>query len=348
VFFRTEAFRVAAILESKRVVPNSVVRIEQWPKWRQLLRRPPEGAKQRTAAWHEIQSLWTSRDTNSVEWPGLRRPGIFWSSVVPVSLLGGSRVNETLRLLGPRQGQRRDVECPDGAFFGEQAVDEFDFDCREIEGILQSKSEQRFFESVPAFGACYAEEIGAPINQTGLNTMLEHKESRLRLKRGGSFPVAIDLWDGRLFLCNSGGSHHFAGASYIAAELDIAVPLRSRLRLTYVRPQAVNWLREQFHILAVPESLASGLAYYSRQLMGSCFRFQVPAHVQAGSKILLLPRTAEASRDVTDLLVTRGARDLSVWFADLLIAQERVRVALSSRFHSRIDMRPLLHGLGAT
>ena len=47
---------------------------------------------------------------------------------------------------------------------------------------------------------------------------------------------------------NDGGSHHFAGAAFIARSIGVPVPLSSALEVYALNAEAVQWLTSNFAI----------------------------------------------------------------------------------------------------
>jgi hypothetical protein len=58
-------------------------------------------------------------------------------------------------------------------------------------------------------------------------------------------------WDGRICLINSGGSHHFATAHYLAGVARLPVELTGMLKGYQLNPAAINALTEQFELFAI-------------------------------------------------------------------------------------------------
>ena len=103
--------------------------------------------------------------------------------------------------------------CPVGSIADVRNVTDFAFDITEIDGISNSKSEHRYFASVKDFGRDFSTYKKASVDEAGLQQMLDHREVRIVQPRTTD-RVGMRLWDGRLFLYNAGGSHHFAGCIY--------------------------------------------------------------------------------------------------------------------------------------
>lgn len=92
-------------------------------------------------------------------------------------------------------------------------------DIQQVHGFSASKSDRTKFRSMDEMVECNSREMIAEVSHEALARNLAHDE--IRITRSGTDDFfQHHQWDGRLFLMNSGGSHHFAAAKYIAARLD--------------------------------------------------------------------------------------------------------------------------------
>jgi len=170
-------------------------------------------------AWHE----WGERP--ALHWPR-RRPGT---------------------LPGWRYAAGRYASCqihrPELERFGTCEV-EADWTCeiQSVEGLAASKSELTHFGSLDAMVLANSREMINEISNDHLAKSLAHDEIRILHCERTSDHFARHSWDGRVFLVNSGGSHHFAAARYLASRLGHRVTLRGTLRTYGVDAQAVGAL----------------------------------------------------------------------------------------------------------
>lgn len=126
-------------------------------------------------------------------------------------------------------------------------------------------------------------------------------------------------WDGRLFLINSGGSHHFAAARYIAARIGKPVPLKGKLYTYSIDPLAVDGLRRDFDMYAIsdtPEVFCDFLeAMKSVKAPYYWHRLPTP-HDHA--QIILLPKNDKRSMRVSNVLRVTGLFDVGEYLFGLV------------------------------
>lgn len=322
--------------------PACVLQKRAWPAWRRWFDRPPAPARARVDAWAELtQSLDRWEDLSVPFWPDAIGQGIFGDSITRVDFLDAFASDVPLTLEGrvaTMGGLRRvPLTCPHGRLALAAKVQEFDFDITEVQAIAASKSSDRFFESVRSFGQDFVQFKATPVDAEGLATMLAHGEVRL-VHGTGADAVSLRLWDGRLVLKNDGGSHHFAGAAYIAESIGARVPLRAPLTIATLNERAVAWLVTDFVPLAVPDRTALHLMGNLARLIGACYELRVPDVVCTDARVLLLPGGQPGSAAAVDVLLAAGAVPLTPWFEDLLARQARHRRLHSARFGARIAL----------
>lgn len=150
-------------------------------------------------------------------------------------------------------------------------VEDWGCDITDVQGFAGSKSELRNFTSTDQMVETNSPDMIESISPAKLAENLAHREIRIIHAPGIDYFQRY-AWDGRLFLINSGGSHHFAAAKYIAARLPQAVALRGKLVTTrspvaYARANAV-WC---FRLLAaaIRRLTSSGLRI-TGSLRGKC------------------------------------------------------------------------------
>lgn len=132
-----------------------------------------------------------------------------------------------------------------------EIIDNWECDIQDVTGLGASKSNLNNFHSLDDMVETNSREMITPLTECKLHQNLGHKEIRIMHQHPSSDFFARYLWDGRVFLINSGGSHHFAAARYIAARIGVSVPLRGKLRTYFIDPQAVTTLRRDFDIYAM-------------------------------------------------------------------------------------------------
>lgn len=317
-------------------LPSAVLRESGWPTWRRWLSSPDPKALARIRAWRNLQRAVDSGPAGvAPSQPWRAAVGIFGESRVPWEHLNG---------LGDAaifQGKLRDPSgrisratctCPFGNLVLVDALDDFECDISDVEGISASKSASILFEDVQEFGRYFNEYKQATLDEHGLDVMLRHQEIRI-IHRPGIDSFHLSTWDGRLFLGNHGGSHHFAGASYIAQRIGRSVPVRGRLHIRRLNVAAWQWLLDKFHVLFTCAEALRWVAADAAEVVDEFYVLDLPPRVGDG-RLLLIPREHEASAALSDLLCERAARDVSHELHALLATQDEVRVGLAERWPS--------------
>ncbi len=114
-------------------------------------------------------------------------------------------------------------------------------DIRDIEGLSSSKSKLEKYPTLDDFAVRGTTEFLDDISEENLNKMLDYSEMRIINNPNTSDHFIQHQWDGRIFLVNSGGSHHFAAARYIAKKLKKEVAITGRLeRYTFNQPLIIR------------------------------------------------------------------------------------------------------------
>lgn len=311
-----------------------------WPWWRRRLNRPPEAARLHIEAWTALCKQLNSRWRSPVpEWPKPVGEGIFGDSIIRVDFLDSFRSVVPLQIEGRlwdgRQLRRVVEACPYGRLTTRDNIVPFDFDVVEIDGIGASKSSGQFFPTVHEFGRDFAGYKRATIDHQGLVNMLAHGEVRI-VHGSGSDSVGLRLWDGRLFLYNAGGSHHFAAAAYIARMIGAKVPLHASLEILTLNEAAVNWLLAKFVPLAVATRDSCGFFVPVAKLLGACYELNVSGVLCEDARLLLIPASEAASVAVVDAFADAGFHSLTPWFRALLALQARHRRECVRRFGDRL------------
>jgi hypothetical protein len=162
-----------------------------------------------------------------------------------------------------------------------------------------------------------------------LHELLGHREIRIIHHPDTSDGFARFLWDSdRVFLMNSGGSHHFAAARYVAGRLSEPVAL-SGVMMTYTLNEAfIRELLRDFEILLLPDRI---IYPAFRNLMR---KFQASFAVRPlprprrhdGVDMIFLPRANARSVKVAAALRNSGISDCSGYFEGVLRRQALCRI----------------------
>ncbi|WP_429555043.1 DUF6685 family protein [Paraburkholderia sp. MM5477-R1] len=231
------------------------------------------------------------------------------------------------------------LTCPAGSIANARKVADFAFDITDIDGIGSSKSQDRYFASVKDFGLDFSSYKKTSVDEAGLQRMLKHREVRI-VQPQTTDRVGVRLWDGRLFLYNAGGSHHFAGAAYIAAQLRRSVPLRARLEVIELNEGVIDWLLSLFIPFSVPKGIALKLRQLCATVLGGAYTLRIPDIVATSTAVLLLPAESNSIAAVSDLLLKAGIQNVRPWFESLVAQQRSNLPVLQQRFPAAFSTVP--------
>lgn len=141
--------------------------------------------------------------------------------------------------------------CPAlGSLVRHTVVDAWTCDLQDVHGFAASKSNLEKFRSTDEMVLTNSEEMITDVSAEGLRNNLAHNEIGL-LREKPSDWFQVTQWDKRMFVVNSGGSHHLAAAKYIAARINAPVTLRAPLHYYSIDPDAVALLRGDYDIYLV-------------------------------------------------------------------------------------------------
>lgn len=215
------------------------------------------------------------------------------------------------------------VHRPEFEHFGRCAVtDLWQCDIQTVVGLAASKSELRNFVSLDDMVEANSRKMIDEISDAALQRNLAHDEIRILHRESNSDHFARHLWDGRVFLINSGGSHHFAAARYIAARLGRSVPLRGALRTYSLDPEAVLGLRRDFELFAVSDdAVASNGFHDAMRAFKASYLWQHLPRPHDTARAVLLPRSEARSAKIAQVLREAGMFDLGAFLGRLVEKQ---------------------------
>lgn len=329
--------------------PGLVLQRENWPWWRRYFNRPPYDARVRMYNWSELKRICEKKDRlHKPRWPTAIGEGIFHGSARYLDFFN-SYDSDNLVMVGLRRGEselhrpahgycdRRVIKCPHGQMTTQTEVASMDLDLTEVEGISASESQDRYFKDIYAFGEDFTHYKKMEPDEDGLARMLDHTKANNEDKNG-CFSLGIRTWDGRLFLQNGGGSHHFAGAHYIAKKIGAKCPIRAKLTVRQLNVPAIEWLISNFKLIPVLERQASDVLGHLAHLVEECYEMKVTGHVCPGTSLLLIPAGHAATGLVMETLEKAGLRHVNNWFAAMIELEKSNWRPLSRRFGSRVKL----------
>lgn len=311
--------------------PAPLLARKTWSWWRKLLMRPPANVRERFELWGYLLDL--KKGTKKKPRLSVGKSKIFgdsrryWDSLQ-------AREGDTFALYGRIPSSARgDIESfrsPCGPLVQKTVIPHFECDAKQIQGIACSKAKSEPHESVDAFGAFFIDEEnrlkrkGKPPlrwDDASLQELCSHKEIRLLHGGDGDF-LSVRAWDGRLFIDNSGGSHHLAGAVHVAAHIGASIPLASKLHLYRFNAKTVKWLLGGFHLVVLPNSAAWGTLWVVKSLVGSASNMPLPPIFCEGT-LLAFPKGSALAECVMAELLDQGHLDLGGELQSALGTQDR-------------------------
>lgn len=211
---------------------------------------------------------------------------------------------------------------PEYAVIGQRQIDDnWVCDITDVHGFAASKSELRDFASTDQMVEANSRNMIDAITHEKLAKNLDHREIRIIHSPGSDFFCRYS-WDGRLFLMNSGGSHHFAAAKYIAARLPQSVTLRGKLYTYTLNAVAIASLRRDFEMFVISDATPISLGFHDAMTAFRATWLWHPMPRAFGdAKAILLPKNERRSMQVAALLRQAGVADLGAHLAHLASTQ---------------------------
>lgn len=130
-------------------------------------------------------------------------------------------------------------------------------DIAQIDSISHSSSDQKYFESIVEFGRItleYALSNEPTQNNWTIEGCKRHSDSDLFGRRDTQ--CNLIAWNGRLEICNSGGSHHFAVARYrmtIGESYPGGSVIKLPMAYVFIDEAVANNLTEQWHFFIISD-----------------------------------------------------------------------------------------------
>lgn len=196
-------------------------------------------------------------------------------------------------------------------------------DIQDVDGLANSKTKLQDFDTLDRMVETKAPDLIDPITAERLRENLEYYGIRILHEKHSDF-FASYLWDGRVFLINSDGSHHFAAARYIAARIGLPVPLRGKLRTYAINEMAVSSLQRDYEMFVISDATNANLGFHHamKNFRASYLWKELP-HQHKDSIAILLPRSDSRSMKVAAVMREAGTFDLGLYLRGLVERQYR-------------------------
>ena len=127
-----------------------------------------------------------------------------------------------------------------------KTVPDWKCDIQTITNISSSKSNLSSLTTLDELVIKDSQDLISEISQENLDKNMAHYESKIF--HDPSANVSCELWSGSFTWNNTGGSHHFAAARYIASRLEKPINLVSQLTIEYLDKNVMDILFSKYHI----------------------------------------------------------------------------------------------------
>lgn len=191
-------------------------------------------------------------------------------------------------------------------------------DIRDIDCLSSSKSDLSLFNTLDDFATTVNHNLISEISEQNLNKNLRWERGRI-LDNPSFYRYT---WDNmRIHLCNSGGSHHFSAARYLALKLNKKIPVCGRLSTFSLNPESVFSLLEKFNLFSV-----RGEDWFF--VLQECEHFNAPVGFYPAPKpfhnqiIIFLPRSNKRSVRIAKLFKQFQLFDFGLFLLKSLKIQE--------------------------
>ena len=190
-------------------------------------------------------------------------------------------------------------------------------DIQDVDGFAASKSELRDFKTTDAMVRRNSKPMITPVTREKLDENLRWDEIRI-ISREDHDSFATWEWDGRVFLINSGGSHHFAAAKLIAREIGVEVPLSGRYRIYGINQIALASLRRDFDMFVMSWDCKQQMGLHrAMQSFGATYYWKDLPRPYSDQAAIFLPKDEKRSARAAQVLRQAGFQDLGLYLKNL-------------------------------
>lgn len=203
--------------------------------------------------------------------------------------------------------------------FGSCEVTEgWECDIQDVVGMANSRARLESFDTLDRMVEADSGELIEPITADKLRENLAHGGIHILHRDKPLDYFARHLWDGRVFLINGDGSHHFAAARYIATRIGVSVPLRGTLRTYAINEMAVASLQRDFEMFVIDDSVDSSLGFHdAMKKFRASYLWRYLPRPYRGCRAIMLPRSDARSMKVAAVLHEAGFFDFGLFLRGL-------------------------------
>lgn len=199
-----------------------------------------------------------------------------------------------------------------------ERVEHWECEIQSVEGLSASKSDLRTFGSLDEMAEERVQYLTGEVTHANLEKSLAWSEIRIIHRDTNADWFEWHQWDGRIFLMNDGGSHHFAAGRYLASRLGETVPLKGLLVRNRLRPEAIAELLSEYELFVINNEPAALEGFYqAMRKYGAGFLFTPMPRPYKSGRVILLPRSDVRAMNVASLLREAGHADLGAHLIEL-------------------------------
>lgn len=225
------------------------------------------------------------------------------------------------------------LHCEDLLNLGNEIViNDWQCDIQHVDGFAASKSKLETFDSMDEMVETNSKEMISELTPAALSKNLSWDQIRI-ISQTNHDHFASWGWDGRVFLMNSGGSHHFAAAKYIAARIGQPVRLSGTYKIYGVCQKAVSQLRRDFAIFTMSSEPDAWLGFNDAManFKATYYWKTLPRPHNNKRYAVFLPLKEKRSALVAKVLRDRGYQDLGALLAGIAARSSEFSETYSSR-----------------
>ncbi|CJL91587.1 Uncharacterised protein [Streptococcus pneumoniae] len=218
------------------------------------------------------------------------------------------------------------IECAPLLRVGsEMQIQRWRCDIQQVDGFSASKSELKEFATMDDMVVRNSPEMIDEISPAKLAKNLAWDEIRIISHVDHDY-FATWAWDGRVFLMNSGGSHHFAAAKYIAARLEQPVELTGTYKIYGLCEQAITELRREYGMFVLSHEPDAWLGFNEAmaRFKATYYWKTLPRPHNHQRCAIFLPLKEKRSAMVARILKENNFQDLGAYLAGLAAQSQAV------------------------
>lgn len=197
-------------------------------------------------------------------------------------------------------------------------VENWRCDIRDVDCLGASKSNLSLFKTIDDFATTVNHNLVSDISEQNLNKNLRWEGGRIL----DSPTFYCYAWDNkRIHLSNSGGSHHFSAARYLALQLNKKIPICGKQYTFHLNPQSVISLLNQFDLFSIDNK-------HWLFIIDECEQFGAPVGFYPAPQpfynqtIIFLPRNNKRSMRISKLFKQIELFDFSLFLLKSLKKQK--------------------------